>query len=863
MFFSSPATPHTHAGRRHCHRRAVALLGFVITPFFLVLPGANAQSAGLTAASSSPPATDAMASLEVSKTLVVGVFTSSYPYMYLDDEGRHAGFATEVTDAVARVMKIPIKRLPVSFSGVKEADVMKRVDFLQFWAETPARREVADFSVPILRLHNTVVVRKGDTRIRRLADLEGRSVAVGAQGSVGEIYLREQRPGARIIHTDSTEKILRMLSSGECDAAIMTRLTARAMAERLRIKNIAILEEPIDGYDTRYAFAVHKDDVLLLARLNEGLAILHRSGEFDEIRHRWFRRYESLTFTREQFISYVAAALAIACAAITWGFLRQRTLSRHVARQAHELLQQRSLLGALYDNIPVAMSVLEQVPGRGVRVVSINREAGRLFGLDPVASAGRLLLELSLNDEYRSYFEQAAMRWPEPDRIDHREVPLPASQHLLDTTLVSLAPSDAGGARMCLLSLDVTKRRLADKEVAQTRRLRALGELVGGIAHEFNNLLTPIMLKTSVLQAERQGDAALQADIGVIEQASRRAAELTRRLLTFGRRSDERVLSVRLDEGLASCFDLLRPTVDRRIVWEIHIPNGLPPAGMNPTDLNQVVFNLVINARDTLLERLGRPDSPDWVPRLRVVVTALPSTAASLSRPRPGRSLTGWQRVTVEDNGEGIAPENVERVFEPFFTTKEAGKGTGLGLAMVWHLVTDAGGHVHVESRVGHGTRVHVTLPVWDAVAAGAPGPLRDTRSGLRGEAREILMVEDEPLVARAALSILQQRGHRVTHIADGAAAWAEFCASPARYDLLLVDINLPGMSGVDLVARVRQAAYAGPIIVMSGRVAEKDLRMLERLRVNHVMPKPFSVQELTEAVNAHGASKAENMVKV
>jgi two-component system, cell cycle sensor histidine kinase and response regulator CckA len=124
-------------------------------------------------------------------------------------------------------------------------------------------------------------------------------------------------------------------------------------------------------------------------------------------------------------------------------------------------------------------------------------------------------------------------------------------------------------------------------------------------------------------------------------------------------------------------------------------------------------------------------------------------------------------------------------------------------------------------------------------------------------------MVEDEPLVARAALSILQQRGHRVTHIADGAAAWAEFCASPARYDLLLVDINLPGMSGVDLVARVRQAAYAGPIIVMSGRVAEKDLRMLERLRVNHVMPKPFSVQELTEAVNAHGASKAENMVKV
>jgi two-component system cell cycle sensor histidine kinase/response regulator CckA len=221
--------------------------------------------------------------------------------------------------------------------------------------------------------------------------------------------------------------------------------------------------------------------------------------------------------------------------------------------------------------------------------------------------------------------------------------------------------------------------------------------------------------------------------------------------------------------------------------------------------------------------------------------------------PRPGVSrdgLTGWQRFSVVDNGLGIPHEIVDRIFEPFFTTKEVGKGTGLGLSTVWHQVTDAGGEVVVDSKPGEGTAFHIFLPRRDhrppqaqPVEAAQPVPPASVTG------KRILIVEDELLISSAAASILQRLGHVVALRSDGVEAWNELLAGDAGYDLLLIDLSMPRMSGVDLVKQVRTLAYAGSIVVMSGRVAEEDLLTLKTLKIDRILAKPFTAEQLTAVV--------------
>ena len=402
----------------------------------------------------------------------------------------------------------------------------------------------------------------------------------------------------------------------------------------------------------------------------------------------------------------------------------------------------------------------------------------------------------------------------------------------------------------------VAKRRLMDHEVAQSRRLRALGELVGGIAHEFNNLLTPIIATTNLLQLERKADTPLQEDLGIIEQAGTRAAELTRRLLTFGRKTDERIQAVTIADAVANCFALLQPTADRRIEWTSFIPSGLPPLFLNPIDLNQIVFNLVINARDTLNEKLAQTRGMAWTPRLRVSAEELPPGARPMRVGGPSRTLAAWQQLTVEDNGMGIRPEIIDRIFEPFFTTKEVGKGTGLGLATIWHLVTDAGGEVTVESKAGESSKFHVAFPRWQAEPPQQGSEAKPSAAPTATAGRRILLVEDEPLVARTCAAMLTRFGHTVNHLTDGVDAQAHLATGQQLYDLLLLDLNMPRMNGVDLIRRVRETSFAGRIVVMSGRVTEEDRRTLEDLRVDFILPKPFTPEEFAEALGTTGARR-------
>jgi len=776
--------------------------------------------------------------------IVVGFPADSYPYSFQKANGMD-GFTVELFDAVVRAMGLHIRREVVKSIDMQSRFVQGDFDMVLMYSHSKAREALADFTVPYLTLQGGVFVRKGGP-VHQYEDLNGQVFAIIGRGSTGELFLQDHHIRAHLIYASSSDEALRWVQAGTCAGTFVSRLTALSVIDHEGLKGLTILGGPLSDYEIRQAFAVHKGNATLLAELNEGLAIVHRDGEFDEIYRRWFGRIDAPLFTPRQIVVYVVTALLLALVAAMVGLFWQRTLRKRLARQAAELAEQRELLQALYDHIPLGMSVIKLAVD-GPRLISMNREAGRLYGVDPEATLNRPLAGLALPEGPRRHLEEVLRRRPADEKIVHYEHEIEGSRGVLEVMIVPLSPESGNFPRLCVLVEDISKRKLLDAEVAQSRKLRAVGELVGGIAHEFNNLLTPMMLKVGAIQMDWSEDTRLQQEIEVILQAAHRAAELTRRLLTFGRKSNVQGDSVQLSTMVENCFELLRPAIDRRITWKNEVPAGLAPLRFNATDLNQILINLLLNARDTLMEKLGRPHDDAWVARIRVSATSLPANAVSPGKTHPGLEILGWQKLTVEDTGLGMNPAIVERIFEPFFTTKDVGKGTGLGLATVWHLVTEAGGRVEVESRPGLGSSFHLLLPVWPLAAPVAPKPAREG-AGAPAPAR-VLLIEDENLVAQTVMAILRRGGHEVRHIDDGAAAWKHLAEEAAAYQLLVIDVNLPGLSGLELVTRLRERNFAGRILVVGGRLGMSELRTLVQLRVERVLTKPFTAQQFETAL--------------
>lgn len=403
---------------------------------------------------------------------------------------------------------------------------------------------------------------------------------------------------------------------------------------------------------------------------------------------------------------------------------------------------------------------------------------------------------------------------------------------------------------------DVSELRRMDDELVQSRKLRALGEMVGGIAHEFNNLLSPMLLQTEVICQDRASDHELHQQLRLILASVQEAKELTQRILMFGRRTEIRRDIVELAGVLQDNLELVHRTTDRRIAITLHVDGVIPPLWLNRSDLNQVVLNLVLNARDTLMEKLVASSGDEWSPTIRLELARVHRASSAPGVQLPTAPLP-WQRVSVRDNGMGLPAAHRERIFEPFFTTKEHGVGTGLGLATVWHLMLGMGGWVEVESEPGAGTTFHVFIP-----ETPVPGELLKPRvrpsSNAAGanatkaapaEILGVLLVEDNDMISRVTQKVLARLGCSVTPLADGRVAWDRLRQGINDFDLVITDLNMPGMSGIDFLHAARAAGYTGRIIVISGLLTDDVQAKLAGAKVDVFLKKPFELDHLRAAL--------------
>jgi CheY-like chemotaxis protein len=365
--------------------------------------------------------------------------------------------------------------------------------------------------------------------------------------------------------------------------------------------------------------------------------------------------------------------------------------------------------------------------------------------------------------------------------------------------------------------------------------MEAIGNLAGGIAHDFNNLLTAIIGYLSFVQRRLPPDAPVRDDLAEVERAARRAATLTSQLLSYARRQMVVPTSVDLNETVAGLTPMVRRLVGEDIEVDTQLAETLGSVRVDPGQLEQVLLNLVANARDAM----PSGGSLQLVTR-NVAITS--SAARAIPEARPGQYVA----LEVEDTGAGMTPEVQARIFEPFFTTKPPGAGTGLGLAMCYGIVRQAEGLILVESEPGRGTRFSVLLPREgadaDTVAAPLlPGPVAGRET--------VLLVEDDPTVRVVTGRMLRELGYSVLEAGSASEARNVAASADGRIDLLLTDVVMPGGSGRELAQALTLARPGLPVVFMSGYTADVVLRQGIVQDQVAFLSKPFTADSLAAVV--------------
>jgi two-component system, cell cycle sensor histidine kinase and response regulator CckA len=501
---------------------------------------------------------------------------------------------------------------------------------------------------------------------------------------------------------------------------------------------------------------------------------------------------------------------------------------------------------ALFEDSPEPMIVAEPATGS---ILAANDAACQLYGHDRPSLLRLTLSDLAFHPEDRDAVRAALAALPESPgsiaRVDARLRHADGTWRWLDVRGRRLDP-DLPTSGIVIDSRDVTDRHDHEEvlrqsaQLVQSQKMEAVGRLAGGIAHDFNNLLTAIRGYTEFL-LEDLSEGAQRNDVREIQKVTERAVGLTRQLLVFGKRQITQPEVLDVNAAIADLQEMLGRLLGEDIDLALELSPGLPCVHMDRAQLEQVLMNLLLNARDAM------PDGG------RIVV----ETAHNPNGPGTADGRTsdlGYVYLIVSDTGHGIEPEALPHIFEPFFSTKGSA-GTGLGLATVYAIADQAGGDVRVESRVGEGSVFRVRFPgfvgdaVPNAVDAGARPDDRSTGT--------VLLVEDEAHVRDVIRRSLEQRGYAVLEASNGDEAVRLAAAHPGEIHLLLTDVVLPFMSGPALADLIQASRPATPVLYMSGYT--EDAAAIQRISGPDApfLAKPFSPDsvfaKVAETIRAGG----------
>ena len=534
--------------------------------------------------------------------------------------------------------------------------------------------------------------------------------------------------------------------------------------------------------------------------------------------------------------------------ALSWRGLRpERQPRRLIVRLGGPL---DDMLQVLVQDSAVGMAIIDR-HGQIVRVnETLRRMVDRECDLSPGQSAHNIFCPERRHEVWNELGPALAGRRPPRSFVAMLRGKEGLAKHTVEVSAVALREADASVSGLILHLNDITAQCRLEAQLTQSQKLQAVGQLAGGIAHDFNNLLTAVMGAAEDALTRVQPDAETVEDLEQIRSSAERGAALVRQLLAFGRQQTLQPRPVAINAAVESLSGLLRRLLGRIIRLELQLEQPGRTVRVDPTQLDQVLVNLAVNARDAMTEggqltlRTGH-------------ITLYRSLVRSEETIPPGR----YVMVEVQETGVGIPPEVLPRIFDPFFTTRRDQGGSGLGLSTVHGIVRQSDGFLAVDSLVGKGTPVRIYLPRYDGdevvipqspatcVGAGSRDSKPTTKRAKLG-ASTVLLVDDEEGVRRLAVRALSKAGWTVLEASSGDAALAMLAERErcTPVDAVISDMVMPGMDGMTLVRAVRAKYPFLPAILASGYAEEAIHGDLAAEGINFV-PKPYKLKALIAAL--------------
>lgn len=517
-----------------------------------------------------------------------------------------------------------------------------------------------------------------------------------------------------------------------------------------------------------------------------------------------------------------------------WGIVLDRT----TGDKAEETAREAELRFArFFNNAPIGIATVD---GEG-RIDNAN--SAFLAYVGERVERGVMLTDLVVEDDRAGIIDSLAKSRTGKASSPAIEIRLVNRSERVGLLYISRVDVDEGASSTVAYLIDATEQKSLELQFAQSQKMQAIGQLAGGVAHDFNNLLTAIIGFCDLLLARHQAGDPSFADVMQIKQNANRAANLTRQLLAFSRRQTLRPKVLSLTDALAELQNLLSRLLTEKVELKIVHGRDLGLVKVDQNQLEQVIMNLAVNARDAM------PDGGKLTIR-----TANVSEEDSRALDHALMPPADYLLIEVADTGSGIPKENLGKIFEPFYTTKDPSKGTGLGLSTVYGIVKQTGGFIFTYSTMGKGTTFRIYLPRYFETPAEARAEAEASAlatvepTDLTGKGT-ILLVEDEDAVRTFAARALATRGYDVLQAESGEAALAIVDSFEGKIDLIVSDVVMPNMDGPTLIKELAGRLPGIKIIFVSGYAEDAFAKSLDPDQEFHFLPKPFSLKQLASAV--------------
>ena len=514
-------------------------------------------------------------------------------------------------------------------------------------------------------------------------------------------------------------------------------------------------------------------------------------------------------------------------------------------RVLRELRRERDFSNRMLD---ISGALILQVDRAG-EILLFNRQCEEVTGVAARDALGKKMWDLLIEDPARDFHRDAiravaAGRTPPP--LETTIVTAHASPRTIAWNHAPLHDAAGMVVSVIVTGIDVTERRLLEKQLIEMQKMEAVGTLAGGIAHDFNNILTGILGSLDLARGFVPPGSPASAPIAEGIKASERAVQLVRQLLDFSRHTPVECRPVNLGHVVREVCTLFSNTIDRRIEVTSSIADDLLPAFVDPNQVHQVLMNLCVNARDAIMESLetveksgGRPLTGYWIYTRAENVDVDDDYCRIFPYARKGRYI----RLSIGDNGAGMDEATQRRVFEPFFTTKKMGRGTGLGLSTVYGIVKQHNGWINIDSCVGKGTTFCVYFPEAAGLLEEAPTS-PEVAPSRRGK-ETVLFADDEELIRDLGLKVMEMHGYTVLLAEDGLRAIELFRTNREAIDLVVLDLTMPLRSGMEVLRAIRNIDPGARVILSSGST------LAESVPGTTFLPKPYRAEMLAKAIRS------------